>query len=542
MSTEARNRVLDTLMSSNPATMSREQRIQALLASAAAALPPADAGRSVGELHPPAPAAAQPHHHHRSDDLAHGGSDGDHHWRSGRLSDSAPAAAVSTLPAALAPASPSRPKRLSNTLTPGTAPSRMSASSATELLASGGNLSDRVRRLSGVSGSPLQLRADTSPTCALTTQALKQASQQAAVLREQRNELDKRREQGRLELEQERHAVAVERASLQRSLVVLQDEQRALAEFRADVERERASLAEARAAIATERTVLEATHAQLAALSASAQNAVEEAQRLRAGHEAEKAELAAQRAQIDALLIQAQRELRSVHDAAAVAARERQALDGAAAAAEAKISAAQRAADDVMRLREMVAASATHLAGAWREFEAAQQEAGPRHSAPRSSFDRGDGRKPRTSASQAAAQLSEALHRVSVPDSVALASLPAPLQKQQQQLQDSDTGWRSVRTSLARLEADRGERLQALRHQAAALTSALSQVSPGVVAHMGTQAVSSSGDALAAAAAAAAQARQHASFVRRLSETAAADMGRIGARRSTGGQQGTMHI
>jgi hypothetical protein len=357
------------------------------------------------------------------------------------------------------------------------------------------------------------------------------------VLREQRNELDRRREQARLELDQERHAVAVERASLQRSLVVLQDEQRTLAELRADVERERASLAEARAALTTERTVLEATHAQLAALSASAQNAVEEAQRLRAGHEAEMAELAAQRAQIDALLIQAQRELRSVHDAAAVAARERQALDGAAAAAEIKISAAQRAADDVMRLREMVAASATHLAGAWREFEAAQQEVG-RHSAARSSFEGDDGRKPRTSASQAAAKLSEALHRVSVPDSVAFA-IPPPMQQQQQ---GSDTGRRSVRTSLARLEADRGERLQALRDQAAALTSALSQVSPGVVAHIGTQAVPSSGDALAAAAAAAAQARQHAIFVRRLSETAAADMGRLDARRSTGGQQGTMHL
>ena len=145
MATEARNRVLDTLMSSNPATMSREQRIQALLASAAAALPHADAGRSIGELHPPAPAAAQPHHHHRSDDHGHSGSDDDHHWRSGRHSDSVPVATVSTSPAALALASPPRPTRLSNTLTPGTAPARVSASSATELLASGGNLSDRVR-------------------------------------------------------------------------------------------------------------------------------------------------------------------------------------------------------------------------------------------------------------------------------------------------------------------------------------------------------------------------------------------------------------
>lgn len=541
MASEARNRVLDTLLSSvNSATMSREERIQALLASAAAALPPADAGRSVGALlHPYG--AAQAHHHHHRDDLAGGGSVERHDdlRRGGRYTESTLEVAtfVSTPPGPpLSPQRPSAapPKRLSSSIqSPGAAPARVSASSVTELLSSGGNLSDR---------------------------ALKQASQQQAALVQQRGELDKHREQARLEVEAERHAVAVERASLQRSLVVLQDEQRTLAEFRADVERERASLAEARAAVATERSVLEATHAQLAALSASSQVAVEEAQRLRASHETEMSELASQRAKIDALLIQAQRELRSVHDAAAVAARERQALDAAAAAAEAKISAAQRAADDVMRLREMVAASATHLAGAWREFEAAQQEAGPRHSGARLSFDDGHGggsRKPRTSASQAAARLSEALHRVSVPDSVSLPALPAPVnsstgmqQLQQQLQQSSDAGRRSVRTSLARLEADRGDRLQALRDQAAALTSALSQAQ-GVVAPMyGGDAhaavlpggASPSGDALAAAAAAAAQARQHASFVRRLSETAAADMERIGARRSTGGQQGTMHL
>jgi trimeric autotransporter adhesin len=527
----ASSRVLDTLLHVDP-SMSREQRIQALLASATAALPPLAA----------VSALSSPHAAHVS--------------------------AVDTPPQQLQKAALRVYHPVQEPLTPLTGmalqhdPEQAAGEQPRHRVSSGGTSG---RRTSSTAITELLSHGGTSSDV-----ALHRAAQQRKQLAVAAHEFATKRDTARAETEKQRHGLAAERATVHSALAALQEEQRF-------VEAQRAQLEQDRAALAAERGVLEATHAQLDALSAATQSGIEHAQRLRAealalraAHDVDVANFSASRQSLDALLAQARAEIAAASEASAVASRERKALEMAASAAEAKMSAAQRAADDVMRFREMVAASAQHLAAAWREFESAAQEqiaanggggdnnyvGGQRRSSGGAAQ---DARQPRASA--AAARLSEALQRVSIPESV--SAVPQPVQaipqrrdshvdRSDARVSFSDDGMAhaTMRASLARLESDRAERLQAMHSQADALTSALNHAT-GVVAALGRSgqmlrnsegepplsspqgASSASQAAVAAATAAAAQARQHAAFVRRISESAAEQVG-AGARHSTG--------